>query len=146
MFKEILLPVDLQQTELSERAVEIAKDVARHYGSRITVLTVIPDFGMPLVADYFPEDAMKQAEREVCAELKRFIERRFEDPASIRSYVDAGSPHKATLDYAEAHAIDLIIMPARAKDIRKVFLGSTSTAIVEHAPCSVIVVRPDGST
>ena len=28
MFKEILLPVDLQQTELTERAVAIAKDCA----------------------------------------------------------------------------------------------------------------------
>lgn len=146
MFKKILLPVDLQQTELTERAVGIAKDCAKHHGSQITVLTVIPDFGMPLVANYFPDDAMTRARREVRTELKRFIEQRFDDPASIKSSVDVGSPHKAVLDYAEAHNIDLIIVPARAKDIGKVFLGSSSTAIVEHAPCSVIVVRPDGST
>ena len=145
MFKEILLPVDLQQTELTERAVAIAKDCAKHHGSHITVMTVIPDFGMPLVASYFPDDALAQAEKEVCAELKRFIERRFDDPAAIHAFVDTGSPHRAVVDYAEHHNIDLIIVPARAKDIGKIFLGSSSTAIVEHAPCSVIVVRPDGS-
>ena len=45
-----------------------------------TVLTVIPDFGMPLVANFFPEDAMKQAENEVHSELKRFIKAHFKDP------------------------------------------------------------------
>ena len=145
MFKEILLPVDLQQTELTERAVAIAKECARHHGSQITVMTVIPDFGMPLVANYFPDDAMKKAKKEVRAELKRFIKKRFDDPSAVNLFVDVGTPHKAALDYAEEHNTDLIIVPARAKDIRKMFLGSSSTAMVEHAPCSVIVVRPDGS-
>lgn len=145
MFKEILLPVDLQQTELTERAVTIAKQCAKIHGSRITVMTVIPDFGMPLVANYFPDDAMQKAEEDVAAELKRFIEKRFDDPAAVKSRVAVGSPHKAVVDYAESHPIDLIIVPARAKDIGKVFLGSSSTAIVEQSPCSVIVVRPDGS-
>ena len=145
MFKEILLPVDLQQTKLTERAVAIAKECAKTHGTNITLMTVIPDFGMPLVANYFPEDAMKQATKEVRAELKRFIEKRCDDPAAIKSVVKVGSPHKAALDYAGKHGVDLIIVPARAKNVRKVFLGSSSTAIVEHAPCSVIMVRPDGS-
>lgn len=142
MLKEILLPVDLQESELSERALTIAKDVAHRYGSHITVMTVIPDFGMPLVASYFPDDAIENAEREVCAELKRFVESRFSDPSQVNMHVDSGSPHKAIVKYAEKHGVDLIVLPARAKDISKVFLGSSSTHVVERAPCSVLVVRP----
>lgn len=142
MYKEILLPVDLQETTLSERAAAVAQDYADRYQSGITVLTVIPDFGMPLVANFFPEDAMKQARKEVCAELKRFVSAHFRDPSTIKSEVGQGSPHKITLRYARAHGTDLIIVPARAKDVGKVFLGSSSTAIVERAPCSVLIVRP----
>ncbi|MCB1800230.1 MAG: universal stress protein [Gammaproteobacteria bacterium] len=142
MFKHILLPVDLQETALSERAVDIATELAKQHGSQITVITVIPDFGMPLVASYFPAEAMEKAKKEVCAELKRYIAARFNGLERINSHVDAGSPHKAIVKYATGHDIDLIIVPARAKDISKVFLGSCSTHVAERAPCTVMVVRP----
>lgn len=142
MFNHILLPVDLQETALSERAVDIATALAKQHGSKITVITVIPDFGMPLVANFFPAEAMENAEKEVCAELKRFIAARFNDLETVSSHVDTGSPHKAIVKYAGGHDIDLIIVPARAKDISKVFLGSCSTYVVERAPCTVMVVRP----
>ena len=142
MFEKILLPVDLQATSLSARAVSIATDIAAHHGSEITVITVFPDFGMPLVASYFPADAMKKAEKQVCDELKRYIAANFEQPDKIKSHVTSGSPHKSVVKYAKEHATDLLILPARAKDISKVFLGSCSTHVVERAPCTVMVVRP----
>lgn len=142
MFKHILLPVDLQETALTERAIDIATDLATHHGARITVITVFPDFGMPMVASFFPADTMKKAEKEVCAELKRFVAGRFSNPEQIKSHVATGSPHKAVVKYAAAHNVDLIVVPARAKDIGKVFLGSCSTYVVERAPCTVMVVRP----
>lgn len=143
MFKEILLPIDLQETQLSQRAVAIAQDLADRYDARITVLTVIPDFGLPIVADYFPEDAMRRARKEVRAELERFVEAHFRDPASVESDVEqGGSPHKVVVKYAQKHHTDLIIVPARAKDVSKIFLGSSTTQVVERAPCSVLVVRP----
>ncbi len=143
MFKEILLPVDLQETALSERAIAIAQDVAEHYDSNITVITVIPDFGLPMVANFFPEDTMKQANKEVCAELKRFVAQHFRQPDKVKTDVRQGSsPHKAVVKYADKHHVDLIIIPSRAKDVSKLFLGSSATHVVERAPCSVMVVRP----
>lgn len=143
MFKEILLPVDLQETALSERAISIAQDVAERYDSNITVMTVIPDFGLPLVANFFPDDAMKQATKEVCAELKRFVEQHFRQPDKIKTDVRQGSsPHKAVIKFADKHDIDLIILPSRARDASKLFLGSSATHVVERAPCTVMVVRP----
>ena len=123
MFKKILLPVDLQETALSERAISIAKDLAEHCCSEITVLSVIPDFGMPLVANYFPEDAMKKAQADVRKELERFVEQRLgESPDNVSIDVAQGSPHKVVVHYAALHRIDLIIMPSRAKDIGKGFM------------------------
>ncbi len=142
MFKEILLPLDMQETQLSERAIAVAQELAERDGARISVITVIPDFGMPLVASYFPDDALERAEREVAAELQRFIDGHFQDPAAVRAVVRQGKRHKAVVRYARDHGIDLIVMPARAKDISKVLLGSSTTHVAERAPCSVLVVRP----
>lgn len=143
MFKKILLPVDLQETALSDRAVEIANDLADHHSAEIIVLTVIPDFGMPLVANYFPEDAMRRAKNEVSKELQNFVDTRMKNSAiPVRLDVGQGSPHKVVVHYAALHNIDLIIVPARAKDIGKIFLGSSATHIAERAPCCVLVVRP----
>jgi nucleotide-binding universal stress UspA family protein len=141
MYMNILVPVDLQDTELTERAVQVAQDIADHYSASITVMTVIPDFGMPLVANFFPADALDKAKKEVEAELKRFVNERFREPSEIRFRVTDGTPHKVIVDYAESHDTDLIVLPARAKDIGKVFLGSSSTHVVERAPCSVLIVR-----
>lgn len=142
MFKEILLPVDLQETKLSERAVACAQDLANRYDSNITVLTVIPDYGLPLVASYFPEGALQQAQDDVDKELKKYIAERFDPPTSIKSTVGQGSPHKVIVSYVEKHAIDLVIMPSRANDLSKLFLGSSTSHVVDRAKCSVLVVRP----
>ena len=142
MYKKILVPLDLQETALSERATKVAQDIADCYRSSISVLTVIPDFGMPMVANYFPEDAMKRAKKDVQAELKRFIAAHFKDPSAIRSEVDSGSPHKIIVRHAKKEKFDLIILPATGKDVSKVFMGSSSTHVVERSPCSVLVVRP----
>ena len=143
MYVKILVPVDLQETKLTERAIQVAQDIAEHYSSSITVMTVIPDFGMPVVASYFPADAMKKAQKEVATELKRFVQSRFRNPADVHYKVAKGSPHKVIVDYARKHDTDLIVLPARAKDIGKLFLGSSSTHVAEQAPCSVLIVRPD---
>jgi len=143
MYKKILVPLDLQETALSARATQVAQDIASCYRSSISVLTVIPDFGMPLVANYFPRDAMERAEKDVHAELKRFVATHFDKPDSIRAEVDGGdSAHKVIIRHAKQENIDLIVMPATGRDISKMFLGSSSTQVVERSPCSVLIVRP----
>jgi nucleotide-binding universal stress UspA family protein len=141
MYLNILVPVNLQDSKLTDRAITVAQDIAEHYSSSITVMTVIPDFGMPMVASFFPDDAMDKAKKEVAGELERYVGERFREPASVQCRVMDGTPHKVIIAYAESHDTDLIVLPARAKDFSKVFLGSSSTHVVERAPCSVLVVR-----
>ncbi len=56
--------------------------------------------------------------------------------------VGEGSPRKLITRYVEEHGIDLVVIPARKTNLGKVFLGSNSSYVVDHAPCSVLVVRP----
>jgi nucleotide-binding universal stress UspA family protein len=142
MFKEILLPINMDETGLTERAIATAQDIAEQHGANLTVLTAIPDFSSSLVASYFPEDAIKNAHEETFAELKKFVDAHFKKPADAQCAVREGSPRKVIVEYVEEHNVDLVVMPARKTDISKVFLGSNSSHVANHAPCSVLVVRP----
>jgi len=142
MFKAILVPIDLEETELSARAIAVAEDLADHYDAKVTALTAIPDFNSSMVASYFPDDAIKKAHDEICADLKKFIDEHFRNPAKIHCVVGEGSARKVIVKYVIKNEIDLIVIPARKRDIGKVILGSNSAYVVDRAPCSVMVVRP----
>lgn len=142
MFKEILLPIDLEETRLTARAIELAQDYVNRHGARVTALTVIPDFTMPVVASYFPKDTLRKAHDDVCVELDKFIKGYFDNADDVHCSVGEGSPHKVIVEYARRHGTELIIMPSSKRDISKMLLGSSTTYVVQRAPCSVMVVRP----
>ena len=142
MYKEILLPINMDDTELTGRAIETAEELSERYGANLTVFTAIPDFSSSMVASYFPEDALEKAHKATWAELQKFVDARFRKPSAVHCSVGEGSPRKLIIRYVEEHGIDLVVIPARKTNLSKVFLGSNSSYVVDHAPCSVLVVRP----
>ncbi len=142
MFKEILIPVDMDATHLTIRALAVAEEFSERYGAKVTALTVIPDFNNSMVASYFPENTIQKAHDQVCGDLQKFIDTHAKDPAKIGCAVTEGSTRKSIVTYAEEHNIDLVVIPARKSDISKLLLGSNSSYVVDHARCSVLVVRP----
>ena len=92
MFKKILLPIDLQETHLAVKAVKIAIDEARKHSAEICVMTVMPGFGMPVVASFFPDNAMKKALTELGSELKRYIAANFPKDISTHPIIAEGNP------------------------------------------------------
>jgi universal stress protein F len=142
MYKHILLPVDLEKNQLLDRAIAMAEDLAGHYGARLSALTVIPDFNSSLVASFFPDDAMTKAHREIQGELRTFINGHFRSPDTVHAHVAEGTTRKAIVDFVKCNAVDLIVIPARKRDLSKLLLGSNCDYVVDHAPCTVIVVKP----
>ncbi len=141
MFKKILMPIDLQETHLAVKAVKIAIDEARKHGAEVYVMTVVPGFGMPVVASFFPENAMKKALKEVGAELKRYIAANFPKDITVHPVITEGNPAERILSQAKAIGADLIIIPSHAQSLGQVFLGSCAAKVVEHATCSVMVIK-----
>ena len=141
MFKKILLPVDLQETLLASKAVKIAVEEAIKHFAEVYVMTVVPGFGMPLVASFFPDDAMQKASKEVAIELKRYIANTFPEELDIHPVIAEGNPPERILDQAKTLGVDLIIIPSHAKSVAQVLLGSCATKVVEQAECSVMVVK-----
>lgn len=141
MFKKILMPIDLQDTKLAAKAQKIAIEEARKHKAEIYVLTVLPGFGMPLVASFFPDQAMKEAMKEVAKLMKRYIRDNLPDDIVTHPLISEGNPPEQILRQAKKLGADLIVIPSHAKGLSQVFLGSCAAKVVEHAKCSVMVIK-----
>lgn len=141
MFKKILIPIDLQETELAEKAIKIAIEEAYKHNAEIFVLTVIPGFGMPLVATFFPDDAMKDAVKEVAKQLKKYVAVTFPKDIKTHPVIADGNPPEQVLRQAKEIRADLIIIPSHNQSASQVLLGSCAAKVVEQAKCSVMVIK-----
>ena len=99
MFKEILIPVDMDATDLTTRALAVAEEFSERYGAKVTALTVIPDFNSSMVANYFPVNTIQKAHDQVCRDLQKFIDTHAKDPTKISCAVTEGSTRKSIVTY-----------------------------------------------
>ena len=60
MFKDILLPIDLNHESSWRSALPVALEHCKAFGSRLHVMTVVPEFGLSLVGSFFPDGFEQQ--------------------------------------------------------------------------------------
>ena len=142
MYKTILLPISLEQTTLTEKAAEAARALAQCFNADLHFLSVTPDFGMPTVASFFPDDAVKKASVELAKKLKIYINQYFPGSSTAHAKVMEGRPVECILKQAKKIGAELIIVPAHDEHSMDVLLmGSTAAKLAERAACTVMVVR-----
>jgi nucleotide-binding universal stress UspA family protein len=60
----------------------------------------------------------------------------------VSTEVVIGSPSRSIVESASEWKADLILMGSHGRGFwQRVYLGSVSAAVVQHAPCSVLIVR-----
>ena len=141
MFNKILVPVDLSTEAMTERLCKTANDLAGKYGSEVKLITVVPDYGMPLVASYFPEGAQEKLKTEMKQKLQDLADNHFS--VSVECKLTQGKRRTAILKEIEEYTPDLVMMGCRRKNSRRNqrLLGATGTVVSDRAGCSVMVVR-----
>lgn len=61
---------------------------------------------------------------------------------NVEEFVLEGHPAQVLLEDAETWPADMIVMGSHGRTgLKKFLMGSVSSAVLEHAPCSVIIVR-----
>jgi len=143
MFKKILIPVDLQENIIADHAMETALRLAKTYGAKLYVLTVVPGFGLPIVASHFPKDILKKARKDVNRMLKKYVAKTVGGhDVKVNTNITEGRPYREILREAKRLKIDLIVIPSHTrKTMDEIFLGSNAARVAEKARCSVMVVR-----
>jgi universal stress protein G len=140
MFKRILVPVDLADTDLAKSAIETAVSLAKASGGTIRLLNVMPATP-PMLAEYVPEDFDAQ-QRQTADEALAIIARESgADAAHIATVVRQGGTYHEVLEEAKDYHADLIVMSSHRPGMRTYFLGSNAGHVVRYATCSVLVVR-----
>lgn len=141
MFKDILLPLDLGRTAESEVLFAKAVEVVSASNARLHVLTVVPDFGMPLIASFFPEGFESKALEQANAELHAFVASQPGNVKVAQHVVGHGSVYKEIVRIAEETRCDLIIM-GQGEDVESDYLlGHNSARVMRHSHCSVLLLR-----
>ena len=141
MYKNILYPVDLEHTKEAEKALKITVEEAQRSKAKITVMTVAPGFGMPLVASFFDEATVKNAMKEVARQLKSYIADNIPDDLEIKAVVMEGNPAELILKQAKKEGSDLIVISSYNNEANHLLLGSCAAKVVRHSKCSVTVVK-----
>jgi nucleotide-binding universal stress UspA family protein len=139
--KTILLPVDIFHETGWEGALKHAVSLARLHGAALHVLTVIPDFGMPMVGSFFPTDFSKRALAEAEENLTAFVAANIPDGIDVTTHVKHGNIYKEILAVADATGTDMIVMASHRLEMSDYLLGPNAARVVRHARQSVCVIR-----
>jgi len=141
MFKHVLLSVDLEHESSWNKALPLAIDQCKSSGAALHVLTVVPDFGMSIVSQCFPENFEKEVSEKVLVRLKDFVAKKVPDDISVQHIVGEGSVYEVILKIAETVKAELIVMASHRPELQDYLLGPNAARVVRHTKCSVMVVR-----
>lgn len=141
MFKEIILAVDLEDNSSWEKSVPFAVSYAQAFDSNLHILSVLPDFGMSLVGQYFSSDYEKKVRARMNATLHEFVKKHIPADITVQHIVGSGAVYECVVDIAKEINADLIVMGAHRPELKDYLIGPNASRVVRHAPCSVIVVR-----
>jgi nucleotide-binding universal stress UspA family protein len=140
MFKSILVPIDLSDTELAKPAIATAATLSQTWSGTVRLLNVLPMTPV-MLAEYVPADFDAQ-QRQASEEALAIVARESGiDAQRISSVVRQGGIYHEVLEEAAAVHADLIVMTSHRPAMRTYFLGSNAGHVVRYAKCSVLVVR-----
>jgi universal stress protein G len=140
MFKRILVPVDLADTDLAKSAIETAVSLSHASGGSIRLLNVLPTTPV-MLAEYVPADFDAQQRQTAEEALAIIAKESGTDSGHITTIVRQGGTYHEVLEEAKSYHADLIVMSSHRPAMRTYFLGSNAGHVVRFAKCSVLVVR-----
>jgi nucleotide-binding universal stress UspA family protein len=141
MFRNILVPIDLSDKHSWRKALPAATALCEAFGAKLHVISVVPEFGLPIIGQYFPEGYEERVRQQVAKQLKAFVAEQVPDAVPTRRIVAEGKIYREILKAAAIIEADLIVMGSHHPELKDYLLGPNAARVVRHADCSVMVVR-----
>jgi nucleotide-binding universal stress UspA family protein len=129
----------------AEAAVRRAVEVARGSGALVHLVTAYPDIPsyrerIASTAKRDPIDLREVAESVLARAAGELGSRGVE----VETHAREGEPASVIMEVAQEQNADLIVVGARGLTaIQRFLLGSVSSKLSHHAPCSVMIVREE---
>lgn len=141
MYKDILFPVDLNYDASWTEVLPSVVEYCRAFQARLHIVTVVPDFGMPLVGGFFPKNFSGKVMKDAKQRLQALVKEHIPPDVKVRHIVAEGVAYKEVLRVAKEIKADLIIMASHRPELGDFLLGPNAERVVRHAETSVLVVR-----
>ena len=136
MYKNIVVPIDLENAEKGRACLDKAKELVDGDG-KVTVVNVVEDVPGLITAE-LPEGLVVKAAHVARDGLLEMVK-----AAGLTADVEvrSGRPHHAIVSLADELGADLVLIASHSPGVRGFLLGSTAASVVHHAGCSVLVER-----
>jgi nucleotide-binding universal stress UspA family protein len=144
-FRKILCPIDFSAG--SQRAMQAAVRLTEEAGAELVLLhawhvsaSVFPaEYPLPPpILQHMSDDARKGLDGAVRDATALGAKR-------VTSTLLRGVPWVAITETLEDPGFDLVVIGTHGRTgLSRILLGSVAEKVIRHAPCSVLVVRPDG--
>ena len=142
MYKTIIMPVDVFEMELSDKAIRHAEFMAQQDGI-IHLLHVLPASASYTMSRFasdlrrFEEHLQHEAETRLQTMLSHFSI----DPSRLKLHVRLGNVRDAVNELAEELHADMVVIGSRNPSISTPLLRSHASSVIRHAHIPVLVVR-----
>lgn len=143
MYKKILMPVDVFEMELSDKAVRHAANLAKAEGASITLVNILPASSRSLLRGFNAdikkfEEYMTAESGKKMNELKRLFDISSEN---IHGMVRFGNVRDEIIKLSKEGEYDVIVIGSKNPGITTHLLGSNAESILRYATIPVLVVR-----
>lgn len=139
MYRSILVPVDLHEPSSWEKALPTAVALCKSFGASLAIVNVVPDIRLILDAQWSPI-SMREIVDTARVALDALADT-VEGAGEVARYVETGGIYPSILAVGERIGADLIVLAAHRPAMRDYLLGTNAARVVQHAKCSVLVVR-----
>jgi nucleotide-binding universal stress UspA family protein len=144
--RSILLPTDF--SECASYALAYATSLARDANASLVcvhvVESVMPTVGYTGITEPLPvADISEQLEDSATRELPKIADREECAGLEIEEVIAHGDAASEIVRVAKERNVDLIVISSHGRTgLGRILFGSTAEAVVRHATCPVLVVKP----
>lgn len=141
MYRNILVPVDLSDKHSWRKALPTAISLCETFEGKLHLITVVPEFGLPMVGQFFPEGYEAKLRQHAAKQLRDFAAQQVPGEIECRRIIAEGKVYQEIMKAADAIKADLIVMGSHRPELSDYLLGPNAARVMRHAKCSVMVVR-----
>ena len=143
MYKKILMPVDVFEMNLSDKAVRHAVFLAKADNATITLLNILPISSRSLLRGFnsdikkFEAYMVSESEKKM-NELKRLFDIA---PENIHTEVRFGNVRDEIISMSNKDDYEVIVIGSKTPGLSSHLLGSNAESVIRYAKIPVLVVR-----
>jgi nucleotide-binding universal stress UspA family protein len=149
-----LILVATDASAASNRALEMAVQIAGQYDAELLIVHVIRDMQLPFEIKEIPElefnkiESFNDAREDIMRKIAETILRTAKENAQragadkVQTAIGTGDPATGILDFARRREVDMIVVGTRGLGkLKGAILGSVSHKVVNNAETTCLIVR-----